>query len=53
MSLWMLEVVEQFKKILAEIDMVLVPQHMQCTFAVRHEQLVNSAPPIAELKEQL
>lgn len=47
-----LEVVEQFKKTLIERDMILVNQHMQHTFALRCEEIVNSAlPPIAEIRE--
>lgn len=47
-----LDMVEEFKKTLADRDMILVHQHMQRTFALRREEIVNSAPPIAELKDR-
>lgn len=47
-----LRMVEQFKKTSAERDMILLHQHMQRTFALRREEIVNSAPPIAELKDR-
>ncbi|KAK0141201.1 Sterile alpha motif domain-containing protein 3 [Merluccius polli] len=45
-----IEMVEQFKKTSIERDMILIHQPMQRTFALRREEIVNSAPPIAELK---
>uniref|UniRef100_A0A3Q3RC73 PB1 domain-containing protein n=1 Tax=Monopterus albus TaxID=43700 RepID=A0A3Q3RC73_MONAL len=47
-----LEMVEKFKKASAERDMILIHQHMQRTFALRREEIVNSAPHIAELKDR-
>ncbi|XP_062865607.1 uncharacterized protein LOC134328441 [Trichomycterus rosablanca] len=47
-----LEMVEEFKKTIAERDMILIHKHMQRTFALRHEEIVNSAPPITELKDR-
>lgn len=47
-----LEMVEQFKRTSTERDMILIHQHMQRTFALRREEIVNSAPPIAELKDR-
>ncbi|KAF1395641.1 hypothetical protein PFLUV_G00013710 [Perca fluviatilis] len=44
--------VEQFKKTVIDGDMIMIHQHMQCTFALRHEEIVISAPPIAELKDR-
>ncbi|XP_071373622.1 uncharacterized protein [Centroberyx affinis] len=47
-----LQMVEEFKKTLADRDMMLVHQHMQRTFALRREEIVNLAPPIAELQDR-
>lgn len=47
-----LEMVEQFKKTSIERDMILIHHHMQRTFPLRREGIVNSAPPIAELKDR-
>uniref|UniRef100_A0A3P8TPC2 Sterile alpha motif domain-containing protein 3-like n=1 Tax=Amphiprion percula TaxID=161767 RepID=A0A3P8TPC2_AMPPE len=47
-----LEMVEQFKKTSPERDMILIYLHMQHTFALRREEVVKSAPPIAEIKER-
>lgn len=47
-----LEIVEEFKKTSSERDMLLIHQYMQRTFALRREEIVNSAPPIAELKDR-
>lgn len=44
-----LEMVEQFKKTSPERDMILIHQSMQRTFALRREEIVNSAPPVADL----
>ncbi|XP_057699041.1 sterile alpha motif domain-containing protein 3-like [Corythoichthys intestinalis] len=35
-----------------QIDMILIHQHMQRTFALRREEIVHSAPPIAELQDR-
>ncbi|XP_069388840.1 sterile alpha motif domain-containing protein 3-like [Paralichthys olivaceus] len=47
-----LEMVEQFKRTSIERDAVLIHQLMQRTFALRREEIVNSGPPIAELKDR-
>ena len=47
-----LEMVEQFKRTLIERNAVLIHQLMQCTFAVRREEIVNSGPPNADLKDR-
>ncbi|XP_031150549.1 uncharacterized protein LOC116046346 isoform X2 [Sander lucioperca] len=47
-----LEMLEQFKKTVIDRDMIMIHQHMQRTFALRREEIVNSAPPIAELKDR-
>lgn len=47
-----LEMVEQFKKTVTDRDMIIIHQHIQRTFALRREEIVNSAPPIAELKDR-
>ncbi|GLD47205.1 sterile alpha motif domain-containing protein 3-like protein [Lates japonicus] len=47
-----LEMVEQFKRTLMERDLILIHQHMQHTFALRREEIVSSAPPIAKMKER-
>uniref|UniRef100_A0A673A2K9 Uncharacterized protein n=1 Tax=Sphaeramia orbicularis TaxID=375764 RepID=A0A673A2K9_9TELE len=47
-----LVIVEQFKRTSADRDMILIHQHMQRTFALRHEEIVHCAPPIAELKDR-
>ncbi|KAL0962624.1 hypothetical protein UPYG_G00342930 [Umbra pygmaea] len=44
--------VDQFKKTVTDRDMIMIHQHMQRTFALRREEIVNSAPPIAELKDR-
>lgn len=42
-----------FKQPFVERDMYgHLRQHMQRTFALRREEIVNSAPPIAELKDR-
>ncbi|XP_023138642.3 uncharacterized protein LOC111576907 [Amphiprion ocellaris] len=41
-----------FKKTSPERDMILIYLHMQHTFALRREEVVKSAPPIAEIKER-
>uniref|UniRef100_A0A3B3TBI3 Uncharacterized protein n=1 Tax=Paramormyrops kingsleyae TaxID=1676925 RepID=A0A3B3TBI3_9TELE len=33
-------------------DMILIHQHMLHTFALRREEIVNSAPPVADLKDR-
>lgn len=45
-----LAVVKQFKKSSMERDMISIHQHMQRTFALRREEIINSAPPVAVLK---
>ncbi|KAG7467675.1 hypothetical protein JOB18_021438 [Solea senegalensis] len=45
--------VEQFKKTSMERDMILIHQHMQRTFALRHEGTVNSAPPCRTKRDDL
>ncbi|XP_037396714.1 uncharacterized protein LOC119263956 [Pygocentrus nattereri] len=47
-----LAMVEEFKKTTAERNMILIHQHMQRTFALRREEIVNSTSPIADLKER-
>ncbi|XP_068570968.1 uncharacterized protein [Cebidichthys violaceus] len=47
-----MEMLEEFKKMPTDRDMVLVHQHMQCTFPLRREEIVTLAPPIAELKDR-
>ncbi|AWP15641.1 Hypothetical protein SMAX5B_013948 [Scophthalmus maximus] len=47
-----LEMVEQFKRTSIERDMILIHHHMQRTFALRGEEIVNSALPIGELKDR-
>uniref|UniRef100_A0A3B5A7P0 PB1 domain-containing protein n=1 Tax=Stegastes partitus TaxID=144197 RepID=A0A3B5A7P0_9TELE len=47
-----LVMVEQFKRTSADRDMILIHQNMQRTFAFRREEIVHSAPPIAELKDR-
>ncbi|XP_056266429.1 uncharacterized protein LOC130190815 isoform X2 [Pseudoliparis swirei] len=47
-----MEILEEFKKMPANRDMVLVHQHMQRTFPLRREEIVTLAPPIAELKDR-
>ena len=47
-----MEMVEEFKKTPVDRDMILVYMHMQRTFALRREEIVTSAPPIAELKDR-
>ena len=47
-----LNMVEEFKKTAAERDMLLINQQMQRTFSLRREEIVNSAPPIDELRDR-
>ncbi|CAL8373220.1 unnamed protein product [Arctogadus glacialis] len=47
-----LNMVEEFKKTTAERDMLLINQQMQRTFSLRREEIVNSAPPIDELRHR-
>ena len=47
-----LNMVEEFKKTTAERDMLLINQQMQRTFSLRREEMVNSAPPIDELRDR-
>ncbi|XP_056268091.1 uncharacterized protein LOC130192281 [Pseudoliparis swirei] len=47
-----MEILEEFKKMPADRDMVLIHQHMQRTFPLRREEIVTLAPPIAELKDR-
>ncbi|KAK2815957.1 hypothetical protein Q5P01_026424 [Channa striata] len=44
--------VEQYKKTSAERHTILIHQYMQQTFALRWEEMVNSAPPNAELQDR-
>lgn len=45
-----METVEEFKKTPADRDMILIYTRMQHTFALRREEIVTLAPPIAEFK---
>ncbi|XP_076613244.1 uncharacterized protein LOC143336788 [Chaetodon auriga] len=47
-----LAMVEQFKRSSMERDMVSIQQHMQRTFALRREEIVDLAPPVVELKDR-
>lgn len=47
-----LAMVEQFKRTSMDRDIVFVHHHMQFTFALRREEIVNLAPPVAELKDR-
>lgn len=47
-----LAMVEQFKRSSMERDMVSIQQHMQHTFALRREEIVDLAPPVVELKDR-
>ncbi|XP_056279430.1 uncharacterized protein LOC130199729 isoform X1 [Pseudoliparis swirei] len=47
-----MEILEEFKKMPADRDMVLIHQHMQRTFPLPREEIVTLAPPIAELKDR-
>ena len=47
-----MEILEEFKTMPVDRDIVLVHQHMQRTFPLRREEIVTLAPPIAELKDR-
>jgi len=47
-----LAIVEQFKRTSMERDIMSIHHHMQRTFALRREEIVNLAPPVAELKDR-
>ena len=47
-----LSMVEQFKRTAMERDMTSIHQHMHRTFALRHEEIVDLAPPVVELKDR-
>ena len=47
-----LAMVEQFKRTSMERDMISIHQHMQRTFALRRDEIVDLAPPVVELKDR-
>lgn len=47
-----LTMVEQFKRTSMERDMIFIHQHMQHTFVLRREEIVNLAPPVTELMDR-
>lgn len=47
-----LQMIAEMQKVSAERDMALIYQLMQHTFALRREEIINSAMPIAEVKNR-
>ncbi|KAL2079691.1 hypothetical protein ACEWY4_025435 [Coilia grayii] len=47
-----LQMISEMQKVSAERDMALIYQLMQHTFALRREEIINSAMPIAEVKNR-